>query len=224
MNYQHPQLIDELAAHYVLGTLRGPARRRFERLTLRDAVVLAAVHRWEERLLDLGAEVTAVQPSPLVWRRVQRAIRRERSRMGNHIRLAMAAGVATVAVAIGFLTWNQSTEQQVIATVLDQQRTLWRIEARSDRASLHVTALAAVARDELHAYELWALPMSGAAPVSLGLMPQSGQRELKLSESQQLALARSQKVAISFEPRGGSPTGAPTGPVLFVAEVSSSQS
>lgn len=35
MNYRNPERIDRLAAEYALGTLRGPARRRFERL-LRD--------------------------------------------------------------------------------------------------------------------------------------------------------------------------------------------
>ena len=32
MNYDRPALLDGLASAYVLGTLQGPARRRFERL------------------------------------------------------------------------------------------------------------------------------------------------------------------------------------------------
>jgi anti-sigma-K factor RskA len=32
-------------------------------------------------------------------------------------------------------------------------------------------------------------------------------------------LSRSRQIAISLEPPGGSPTGAPTGPVLYVANV-----
>ena len=43
MDYANPQLADQLAASYAAGTLRGPARRRFEALlpshpALRDAV------------------------------------------------------------------------------------------------------------------------------------------------------------------------------------------
>jgi anti-sigma-K factor RskA len=55
--------------------------------------------------------------------------------------------------------------------------------------------------------------------VSLGLMPRSGRGTLQLSDAQRLALSRSRQIAISLEPWGGSPTGAPTGPVLYVAEV-----
>jgi anti-sigma-K factor RskA len=67
-------------------------------------------------------------------------------------------------------------------------------------------------------FELWALPDSGAAPMSLGVLPDAGMQEHSLSVAQQQALAGASKVAVSLEPRGGSPTGAPTGPVLFVVE------
>jgi len=73
--------------------------------------------------------------------------------------------------------------------------------------------------DPARAYELWALPGAGAAPVSLGLMPKSGRGTLQLNDAQRLALSRSRQIAVSLEPPGGSPTGAPTGPVLFVADV-----
>ena len=66
------------------------------------------------------------------------------------------------------------------------------------------------------AHELWALP-EGGAPVSLGLMPHMGDRRVVLTAAQRTALANSKQIAVSLEPEGGSPTGAPTGPVLLVA-------
>jgi anti-sigma-K factor RskA len=38
-----------------------------------------------------------------------------------------------------------------------------------------------------------------------------------LTASQRAALAGSKQIAVSLEPAGGSPIGAPTGPVLLVA-------
>lgn len=226
MNYNNQTLIDELAAQYVLGTLRGAARRRFERLCQQESAALIAVRRWEDNLIDLAAAITPVRPPASVWRGVQQRLghgatrgREGRSGWWSRTQWAMAAGVAMLVAAV---TWWTMVAQpaQLIATIADQQQAqLWRIEATSARGELRVAALAALQPDARHAYELWALPESGGAPVSLGLMPQSGRSSLRLSEAQRLALASAAQVAVSLEPLGGSPTGAPTGPVLYVAPI-----
>ena len=71
------------------------------------------------------------------------------------------------------------------------------------------------------AHELWA-PPEGGAPVSLGLLPKTGEQRRVLTPAQQTALAGAKQIAVSLEPEGGSPTGAPTGPVLLVARPSAS--
>ncbi len=227
MNYQHPQLLDELAAQYVLGTLRGPARRRFERYCAGNVAALHAVRRWEDRLVDMVAGVVPVAPSALVWDRIKFRIRRDRalrpkrglSALGNW-RFAVAAGIAALAIAIGVWTGFGPGSTQPFAKIVDQQqRQLWNIEAPRKRDELRVVAAADLKLDPARAYELWALPGEGAAPVSLGLMPKSGRDTLELNDAQRLALSRSRQIAISLEPPGGSPTGAPTGPVLYVANV-----
>ncbi len=221
MNYRDATLIDELAAQYALGTLRGPARRRFERLCEQDPSASLALRRWEDRLLDLSAQILPVHPSALVWRRIQQRLRADRRRgfrSWNVVRWAAAAGVAAFTAAI--LWWTMLTPVELVAKIADEQQVqLWRIESLPDRAVLRVAALPTLAQDTAHAYELWALSAQGGAPVSLGLLPQTGTGELQLNDTQQVALASAQQVAVSLEPVGGSPTGAPTGPVLFIAAV-----
>lgn len=221
MNYNDATLIDELAARCALGTLRGPARRRFERLCQQDPLAFQALRRWEDRLLDLTAQIRPVHPSALVWRRIQQRVRADRRRgirSRSIVQWAVAAGVAALSAAV--VWWTMLAPIELVATIADQPHgQLWRIEARPDRAELRVAALPALAQDAMHAYELWALPAQQGAPVSLGLMPQTGSGALQLNDAQRAALAAAQKLAISLEPVGGSPTGAPTGPVLFVAAV-----
>ncbi len=227
MNYQRPQLLDELAAQYVLGTLRGPARRRFERYCRSNISALHAVRRWEDRLVDLLANVVPVAPSPLVWDRIKFRVRRDHALRPKRTftspgswRFAVAAGVAALAIALGVWTGFGPGSSEQLAKIVDQQQTqLWNIEAPRSRGELHISAAANLALDPARAYELWALPADGAAPVSLGLMPRSGRGTLQLNDVQRLALSRSLKIAVSLEPPGGSPTGAPTGPVLYVADV-----
>jgi anti-sigma-K factor RskA len=227
MNYQHPQLLEELAAQYVLGTLRGRARRRFERYCKHNATALHAVRRWEDRLVDLLAGVVPVAPSALVWDRIKFRVRRDKAlrpkrafaTFGNW-RFAAAAGIAALAIAFGL--WNgigPGSTQPVASFWSPQQGQLWTVEAPRSRGELRIAATNNLRLDPARAYELWALPGEGAAPVSLGLMPKNGRTTLQLNDAQRLALSRSSKIAISEEPPGGSPTGAPTGPVLFVADV-----
>jgi anti-sigma-K factor RskA len=227
MNYQHPRLLDELAAQYVLGTLRGPARRHFERYCARNVAALHAVRRWEDRLVGMLAGVEPVAPSTLVWDRIKfrirhdRALRRKRAFVTfGSWRFAVAAGIAALAIALGVWTGFGPGSVQPVASFVDQQQTvLWTIEAPRDRDELRVSAAEGLALDPARAYELWALPGEGAAPVSLGLMPRSGRGTLQLNDAQRLALSRSRQIAISLEPPGGSPTGAPTGPVPYLADV-----
>ena len=49
MDYSRPELADRLAAEYVLGTLRGPARRRFEALLPAHPALNRAMLDWQRR-------------------------------------------------------------------------------------------------------------------------------------------------------------------------------
>ncbi|MGH8337676.1 MAG: anti-sigma factor domain-containing protein, partial [Gammaproteobacteria bacterium] len=64
-------------------------------------------------------------------------------------------------------------------------------------------------------YELWMLPGSGK-PVAMGLMNSEGLASASVSPQVIAALANAKGLAISVEPYGGSPTGQPTGPVVYV--------
>jgi anti-sigma-K factor RskA len=230
MNYHNPQLLDELAAHYALGTLRGPARQRFARLCQQIPEAMQAVQRWEDRLLELARDIAPVKPPAIVWQKVRQRLGHARvteqsswsipSTWWHRTQLAFAAGVAVFALSMGVWTLLNIATTDTVALFADQQQTeLWRVEARTARDELVVTRSATLALDDQQDYELWALPDSGAAPVSLGLMPKSGKRALALTAAQRLALAGASKIAISLEPIGGSPIGTPTGPVLYVTNV-----
>ena len=62
-----PALQDRLAAEYVLGTLRGRARLRFQAWLREDAALRRAVGEWEQRLAPMAAGVADVAPPRRVW-------------------------------------------------------------------------------------------------------------------------------------------------------------
>ncbi len=101
----------------------------------------------------------------------------------------------------------------------DPQTIYWRVEVLGDNQELELHVQNVYDLPAGKAHELWALP-EGGAPVSLGLLPQAGEQRRVLTPAQQAALAGAKQIAVSLEPEGGSPTGAPTGPVLLVAPLS----
>jgi anti-sigma-K factor RskA len=71
MRYTHPALLDHLASAYVLGTLGGGARRRFERLLRDRSDVQLLVAQWEGRLGMLARSVPVQQPPQRVWAAIE---------------------------------------------------------------------------------------------------------------------------------------------------------
>ena len=225
MRPENPEVVDRLAAEYVLGTLRGRARRRFERWRATSPLVEERAAFWEDRLLGLAKGTKALTPSPHVWEGVrQRLGFVERApRRGNLRVLALAASIAVVAILGGLLYWNTFGPQQLtqVASISAPSGTrVWTVQVFRKTARLTVRAGELPVTPAGRDYELWALP-TGGAPVSLGVLPRSGSAQRTLTEVQQRALASAPQVAVSIEPTGGSLTGQPTGAIVFVAPLRS---
>jgi anti-sigma-K factor RskA len=214
------ELLDRLAAEYVLGTLRHRARRRFERWLLSPQVG-ALVMAWEDRLSGLEPELKAVPPPPTVWRGIESKLNLRRSPATRW--MAIAASIVVVGlIGLYVARLPQTPVAPVLASTerafiqADPQTIYWRVEILGDNQeiSLHVHQVHDLPEGKAH--ELWALP-DGGAPVSLGLLPHTGDHHRVLNATQRAALSGAKQIAVSLEPTGGSPTGAPTGPVLHVA-------
>lgn len=218
------ELIDRLAAEYVLGTLRGAARRRFERWRATSALVDERCAYWEQQLLPLLGGIGRVEAPPRVWAGIRARLEVEspHAKPRTLRTLALAASVLLVVALAALLYWRTLSPGHPleVATIATPRGALmWRVEvygAAGVAADLSVHA-GVLTRPAGHDYELWALPQGGT-PVSLGVLPyrESTQRRI-LTAVQQRALASALQLAVSIEPPGGSPTGQPTGAVVFVA-------
>lgn len=217
MKANNRELVDRLASEYVLGTLRGRARRRFERWLV-SPQVKAMVTAWEERLAGLEPTLEKVTPPATVWRGIEGRLE---LRSGRHtVRwLAIAASVLLVAVLGVMMMQKPSTPQRLAtqrAAIAAEQTIYWQVELLGQNEEVKIRVQAPHDLESGKALELWALP-DGGSPVSLGLLPTQGEYRRVLTAAQRAALAGSKQLAVSLEPAGGSPTGLPTGPVLHVA-------
>jgi anti-sigma-K factor RskA len=221
MTPENRELIDRLASEYALGTLRGPARRRFERWRASTPAVDERCRFWEERLMHLAKDVKPVRPPAHVWTAIERRLNLISRQTGlRRIRsFAVAASVLLIVGAAALIYWRSGPAIRATAVATISAKTgehLWDLQVFGNADRLVVRATKLPARPPGSDYELWALP-KGAAPVSLGLLPAAGASSRTLTVMQKQALALSTEVAVSIEPSGGSPTGQPTGAVLYVA-------
>jgi anti-sigma-K factor RskA len=221
MKPDNPEVIDRLASEYALGTLRGPARRRFERWRAGTPLVDQRCRVWEERLMHLAKGLTPEQPPARVWSAIQRRLNlTARQPVLRRIRsFALAASVLLVVGVGALLYWRSlpAIRATAVATISAKSgEHVWELEVFGNADRLVARAAKLPARPPGSDYELWALP-KGAAPVSLGILPAAGASSRTLTLMQKQALALSSQVAVSIEPLGGSPTGQPTGTIVYVA-------
>ena len=231
MDYGRTDLADRLAASYAAGTLRGPARRRFEVLLPAHPALRAATREWQERLMPLTAALPSETPPARVWQRIEARLDGTvatapvpRVPLGS--RLAFWRGLAgfasIAALSLAVLLASPASVQPPILVVLSSTApgagaaapASFVASISGDGRAVVTRPLTQVALQPDRALELWAAAGAGA-PRSLGLISASGASVVRKA----VLPPGTDHLAVSLEPPGGSPTGAPTGPVLYVGKL-----
>jgi anti-sigma-K factor RskA len=188
----------------------------------------APVALWSARLSALFELLPEVRPGDHVWRavaqRIDRIARSELDTIRSARRslwrwrataiAAMALVATCLAIILGPLrSFLFSREQPYIATL------------GPNNVSPILTAVFDPNQDTLtlapvngpmsgaNSPQLWFVPSQGA-PISLGIIDLSRQAEVHLPRGMPLRLRGDGALAISLEPPGGSPSAAPTGPIV----------
>jgi anti-sigma-K factor RskA len=167
----------------------------------------------------MALKAEPVQPTQRVWTALEGKLGWTQAAGPSPLKLrlwqAFGAAAAAAAVVLGTLTGVGPAEAPLIVVLHATQGTQALVAGLSpDRRQLTIQPLQKVALTPQQSLELWALPRSGA-PASLGVISSD-----KLTALSRKTLPKDTKgLAVSLEPLGGSPTGAPTGPVLFVGDL-----
>lgn len=224
MNYDKPELLDSLAGQYVLGTLRGLARKRFQRLLLSSNKAREATSMWEQNLNNLASAITPQIPNDEVWVQIMQRIENkpQSSKTLVHTKpsiwrtwsfVATAACIILAFLVIQPTSSVKQTEQIALVQNQDKQ-SLWFIDVNAQ--GLAIKASSQLVAQTNKDYELWMILKGQDTPISLGLLPKQGDKLLlkdKRFKASDIAL-----LAVSLEPIGGSPNGLPT-EVLYTTEL-----
>lgn len=214
-----------LAAEYALGLLTPGEAVAFEDVLSVDPEMREQYASWAESLATLTDEIAPVDPPKALEARITDAlfgVPEKRSLLNRFGFLGPVLGglvaAVIVLVVLGQTNFMRDDGPTYVAEIVAEDSSLI-VQAKfnpEDR-SLRMTRTAGVPI-EGRSQELW-LIAGDAAPVSLGVWPQ-GQQVAVLEVSAEYATLMADGVlAISDEPQGGSPTGAPTGDILAVGPV-----
>ena len=224
MNYQTSALRRALAADYAIGLMPATARKRFEHLLLDDAALRVELGHWQDALASLTGTLPERPVPEHVWAGIQARIDPQvlhmpaKTPFWRSLRILAAAYAVFVALLVGVLYQRDIGAEYNATLVSASQQPALQIQAFGDHLQVEALSLAAV--EPTRALELWAIP-AGGKPVSLGLVPAAGKGRIQLSQEQQALLTAPLTLAVSLEPQGGSPTGQPTGPVLYQGQLAS---
>jgi anti-sigma-K factor RskA len=212
-----------LAAEYALGLLT-PAEHATVGARLRaDPALRADLRFWRARLASLDWGFAETPAPAAVWPRLERRLFAEPARGGWWNSLALwralsAAALAVAVVAIGIDLAMPRPDPNAFAAQLvaalsaqgSDVNVVALYNATTGQVRLTTISGTAVADKD---YELWAIEGSNP-PRSMGVIPVTQNVDVKITPDILAGFGPGTTLAISLEPKGGSKTGAPTGPVV----------
>lgn len=224
--------IDALAAEYVLGTLTHAERREAEARRARDKAFDETVLAWERRLAPLSDMVAPVQPPAGLYSKIRAQIGLASNVVSLKAREQMlvrrarrwrnsALGMTAVAAALtGVVGWQDFQRRQVptqyVAVLQADQRLPAFLLTVDTRTNMFVISAMQKPEQPEKSFQLWLVHDDMPEPKSLGVFDDSEMDVRPMARDAKMHdMMMDGMFEVSVEPKGGSPTGAPTGPVVF---------
>jgi anti-sigma-K factor RskA len=239
--------IEGLAAEYVLGSLDAAERAEVAGRRQVDPALNDAIKAWEERLGPLSGALPGIEPPRHVLHNVVRqiqnprrqpngsALRESRGQSAARRWLGIAAGACALAAClVAVLVWVTEVPVRIPAIFVSElKKNAYATDGTMTatvplgfevffdlRASTILVRPYAVPPGSSREYQLWLIPRrSTATPISLGVIPLAEPSTSPWPATYPPRDLADATLAVSLEPRGGSPKGIPTGPTIFVGKL-----
>ncbi len=214
MRLADTQALDGLCGEYVVGTLRGAARRRFERALREEPLVAQRLRHWQNNFTPRYTPMIETRPSPQVWKRLEKTLALAPARTLWFRRGWAIAVAALLVIVVGVQLARQEPDGVLIAELAGKAATVSAHLSRDGR-TLVLHSDRPVIAGPAQSYELWLLTPEGGV-MSLAVLGSLDAR-FELPERHRGRLRG--QLAVSVEPAGGAPGGKPTGPVILAGPI-----
>lgn len=226
MNYRRPELRDRLASEYVLGTLHGRARARFQQLLRDDLELRDRVAFWERELTPMAAPLSVSAPSAKVWEGISaRVAPRDRAaqakpswfarwfdlRSLGSVAAGLFLGVSATLIGPSLvgrdaagLSETQLPESYVGVLATAEGRTGLIVSSRRQGKVMDVKRVLPVAVPDGKTLYLWVIEAGGKTR-PIGAVPQGNFVQVPLAQTSEQLFGSATELALSIEPSGSAP-------------------
>lgn len=224
--YQNPELFEQLAIEYAVGSMQGRARKRFEALMDTHFYLRAVVDAYENKFAHLVELIPEAQPSDAVWNKVEAHINSTSTTQVKEEKVAwwksnffkQGFGLATMAFIVSaVLLFNPMTpDATAYSAVLESgsSKTVAVTKIQKSDMKLSVDLKMPVQLEDGMELTLWCHPKHGGKPMKMGVISQTGKTEIKISKEEWRSMETVGLLAISVEKKG-SGIKTPTGEILI---------
>jgi anti-sigma-K factor RskA len=226
--------IEALAGEYVLGTLDAAERAAVAARRLREPALDDAIIAWERRLAPLDESAPAIEPPVGLFARIENAVAEpegggrgaEAVDLARRLRrwraAALAGGALAAALAFGLIRQDMArrAEPSNYVAVLQKDAASPAFLVEVDLHSRQLTVRPVAAEPQAgRSYELWMIHDKLGGAKSLGVVADQGFTVRSALASYDPEVVESATFAVTLEPAGGSPTGAPTSAPLWTGKL-----
>jgi len=219
---------DALAAEYVLGVLPEDERQAVAERIARDQGFARLVESWEGRLGPMGERYTETSPPAAVKAALDRRLFGADARsvpasfwQNLTVWRTIAAALATLLLLLAVPVLRSTltpVAPQLVALLSAEGSPVSYVAVYEPKTGSIALSRVGAAQQGDRDFELWVIS-KGDPTVSMGVIPSGETTKVALSDALRRRMEQGATLAISDEPKGGSPTGKATGPVVAVGEL-----
>ena len=235
--YQNPELFEQLAIEYAVGSMEGRARKRFEALMETHFYLRAVVDAYENKFAHLVELLPDAKPSDAVWNKIESHIQssatetiqqEEKQAWWKSGFFKQGFGLAAMALIVSAALFLNPMTGGPVATAYsavlesDNNEVMAVTQIRKSDMKLSVDIMKPMRIDNTMELTLWCHPKNGGMPMKMGVISKSGKTEISISKKEWRSMKNVGTLAISIERKGDSSVREPSGKVLLHGQLSTS--
>ena len=234
--YQNPELFEQLAIEYAVGSLHGRARKRFEVLMETHFYLRAVVEAYERKFANLVELLPETKPSNKVWKNIdshikasvkaatpqeEKAIWWKSSFFKQGFGMSMMALVVSAVLIFNPMTGSNTATATAYSAILESETigvvAVTRILKSDMKLSIDIMKPLDVS-DGME-LALWCHPKNGGMPMKMGTISKTGKTEITLSEKEWIEMSNVGRLEISLEHKGKEQLKKPAGQILLKGDL-----